>query len=266
MIRIHEIHEQLSSSLGDIVYCNNTNIPDGARYTKALRDSYLQRSILETYRRIISQAIGIPRQNVVALLQSLFPHQTFSTTIIPQQLNDSNGNPLPNEYWGSVPKMIYVYNGSLHTQNLYTPNKPNGRILIKVVPEAKVQAMVSGTHTHIPDLCMCVTESALTYANTTMQNTSELFTVIRFYDLNNEIVANSRITVYGLLLPRTLSTAVPVNAIPSSNWNYDSYVQIEDYMVQSIISMATLYAMNDSQELQQTEMFLSNQIINLGRQ
>ena len=60
MIRIHEIHEQLSSSLGDIVYCNNTNIPDGARYTKALRDSYLQRSILETYRRIISQAIGYP--------------------------------------------------------------------------------------------------------------------------------------------------------------------------------------------------------------
>ena len=63
-----------------------------------------------------------------------------------------------------------------------------------------------------------------------------------------------------------ISTAVPVNAVPTSNWNYDSFVQVEDYMVQSIISMATLYAMNDSQELQQTEMFLSNQIINLGRQ
>lgn len=74
--------------------------------------------------------------------------------------------------------------------------------------------------------CMCVTESALTYANTTMQNTSELFTVIRFYDLNNEIVANSRITVYGLLLPRVIH-GNSCKHIPSSNWNYDSYVQIE---------------------------------------
>ena len=163
--------------------------------------------------------------------------------------------------------MIYVYNGSLHTNNLYTPNKPNGRIFVKVVPESKVQAMVSGTHTHMPDLCMCVTESALTYANAAMTNTNEMFTVIRLYDLGREMIANtSNMTVYGLRLPDSLSSAVPFNSANPAVWSYESYVQVEDYMVQSIVAMATLYAMNDSQELQQTEMFLSNQIINLGKQ
>jgi hypothetical protein len=67
-------------------------------------------------------------------------------------------------------------------------------------------------------------------------------------------------------LPNNLSTAVQYNPANPAAWSFESYVQVEDYMVQSIIAMATLYALNDSQELQQTEMFLSNQIINIGKQ
>ena len=266
MIRVYEIHEQLSASLGDVVYCSNTNIPDGARYSKSLRDSYIYRAILETYRRIIVQMVGMPRSNIVAMLQSLLPNLTYSTIVTPQQLMLSdNTTPIPNEFWATLPKMIYVYNGTLIVSGHPTPQKGIGRININVVTESKLQAIISSHNSHLPDLSMCTTESFNTYANYNMANANQNFTMLRFYDYSGDLnqPANN-VFVYGLKLPNNPSTALPwVSGI--TVWNYDSFVEIEDYMSQSVIALATMYALHDSQELTQTELFLSNQLTNLGR-
>ena len=264
MIRLFEIHEQLSASLGDVVYCSNSSIPDGARYSKQLRDSYLYRAILETYRRMIANLTGMPRKGIVSYLQGVFPNLTYETvaTCLPM-LDNIAGNVIPNEYYFVMPKMVYIYGGYLLVNTYGTPNKQQASVPINMQTSHYLNSLKSSRHTHIPDLMMSVMESENSYIGWGM-STGITQTFVRLYDYADELsrATNSNmVNVYGLKLPNDPSKAV-TGSIPNV-WCFNSFMEVEDYMVGSIIAMATMYALFDSQEIQQTEQFLTTQLLQL---
>ena len=77
-MRIWEIHRDLSLAIGDGITPKTINgvtvIPDGQRFKRPLRASYLYRAALAIYGRVYKQLIGQPREVYVAILERYFPH------------------------------------------------------------------------------------------------------------------------------------------------------------------------------------------------
>lgn len=82
---VMELHKSLSHSIGDAIepYFDDPDwiIPDGARYSKALRDSYLYRGALSIIEKSIKMVVQLPRQEAGQLLRKWFPNM-FKETII----------------------------------------------------------------------------------------------------------------------------------------------------------------------------------------
>jgi len=87
-MQVMELHKILAHSIGDAIepYEDPDNagtyiIPDGARYSKTLRDSYLYRAALSIIERSVKIVVQLPRQEAGAYLRKWFPNM-FAETII----------------------------------------------------------------------------------------------------------------------------------------------------------------------------------------
>jgi hypothetical protein len=76
-MRVWEAHIWLANALGDSIIVESSNgylIPDGVRYSKLLRDSYLYRAMLEIYRSTLEKVSMLPKQHISQILYSAFPN------------------------------------------------------------------------------------------------------------------------------------------------------------------------------------------------
>lgn len=257
MIKLFELHEQVSAALGDVVYCSNTSIPDGARYNKNLRDKYIYRATLEMYRRCISPLSGSPRKVTVPYLQGLFPNQTSRLTVKCTPAVDMSGDisvvPPPFEYSALLPRMIYVYHGELEVKaHLVKGRKAESSVPINIYDSYRMNALKNARHTHIPNLSM------------TIESTNQIATQVRVYDYANEFQdarhkdgQDPWIVIYGLQIPNDPAQAVPGD--PSNGnlpYSYGSYIEVEDYMLDMIVNLCSMYGLTDSQDLQSPEQIL----------
>lgn len=71
---VWEAHRDLSLSLGDDVGAASTLIPDGVRYTKLLRDSYLYRAMLETMKQLVMPFLNMPKPILTNAISRMFPY------------------------------------------------------------------------------------------------------------------------------------------------------------------------------------------------
>lgn len=71
---VWEAHRDLSLSLGDDVGASSTLIPDGVRYTKLLRDSYLYRAMLETMKQLVTPFVNAPKPILTNAISRMLPY------------------------------------------------------------------------------------------------------------------------------------------------------------------------------------------------
>jgi len=71
---VWEAHRDLSLSLGDDVGASSTSIPDGVRYTKLLRDSYLYRAMLEVMKQLVTPFVMAPKPTLTNAISRMFPY------------------------------------------------------------------------------------------------------------------------------------------------------------------------------------------------
>lgn len=247
MITVAQIHEQLSASIGDQVYCTSEQIPDGVRFPKALRDSYIYRAILEIYRRNIIGLSGMPKNTRSRYLYTVFPnmHQIVSVTLI---TIDSN------TYTGTIPRALYIHNGFIPVNSFNTnTSKANGQVLLHVQSADFTSALINGRNVQAPDSFLEIIQTI--YSSNTTIYLHDYAGEMQFAKTANQIKLNI------LPLPRDPANAVPVSQ--GGTFVYTSNMDIEDTHVAAVISLASSFAYGDSQEPQAMEMLLGSMIQNI---
>lgn len=239
-----EAHKDLALSIGDAVNIVlstppvSTDIPDGVRYPKLLRDSYLYRAVLEIYRRILKQVTVYPRLQAVQILERLFPNMTLQVEV----------NPVT-----SITRDATI-TYEIDTDFLVNTNNPLALFIYSIDFEKD-----NGTGTYpIPFKESSINARGLINArNVQRADTFAEFTNqgrnIYIYDKLGEIDAdNDKIFIRYLPYPFRFDST-----IDSPNLRID----IEEVHVPVMLGLAQLYALTDSQEIQSNEQFLAMQLM-----
>jgi hypothetical protein len=112
-MRIWEAHIALSRQIGDPISVTGSppaTIPDGVRYSRALRDIYLYRSALNIVQQVITQAAQLPDKAAHEIIARAFPNY-----IVEDNLGVINNN-VTDEY-NLTRRPAWVY--SVHTDNYH---------------------------------------------------------------------------------------------------------------------------------------------------
>lgn len=121
-MKVWELHTSLARSIGDPIIksdgtlyseqdaLNDIPLLDGVRYTKSIRDDYLNRAMLHVQFDILKNLIPLPRNTITRLLQRLFTQmgQTYTTNI------NINGQP---------DNQIFIYNILLYSKKTFPYNE-----------------------------------------------------------------------------------------------------------------------------------------------
>jgi len=91
-VKVYEAHLWLASSLGDSIIVDDINgiIPDGVRYSKDLRDSYLYRAMLDIYKKAIERTVILSKQIASQVIYYTFPNMIKELLTNPLQGNNLN--------------------------------------------------------------------------------------------------------------------------------------------------------------------------------
>lgn len=111
-MRIWEAHIALSRQIGDPISVTGSppaTIPDGVRYSRALRDIYLYRASLNIVQQVLTQAAQLPEKQAHEIIQRAFPNYIIEDNL------------------GAVNNAIFEYNltrrpawvYSVHTNNYH---------------------------------------------------------------------------------------------------------------------------------------------------
>lgn len=111
-MRIWEAHIALSRQIGDPISVTGSppaTIPDGVRYSRALRDIYLYRASLNIVQQVLTQAAQLPDRQAHEVIQRAFPNYIIEDNL------------------GAVNNAIFEYNltrrpawvYSVHTNNYH---------------------------------------------------------------------------------------------------------------------------------------------------
>ncbi len=110
-MRIWEAHIALSRQIGDPISVTGSppaTIPDGVRYSRALRDIYLYRSALNIVQQVITQAAQLPDKAAHEIIARAFPNY-----IVEDNLGVINSN--VTDEFNLTRRPAWVY--SVHTGN-----------------------------------------------------------------------------------------------------------------------------------------------------
>jgi len=121
-MKVWELHTSLARSIGDPIIkddgtlysvadaINNLPLNDGVRYTKDIRDSYLNKAMSSVQLEIMKQFISLPRYMRSRYLQQLF------TTMGQTYWNNININGQPTD-------QLHIYSIILFTKNTFPYNE-----------------------------------------------------------------------------------------------------------------------------------------------
>lgn len=245
-----EAHRDLAASLGDYVelldpITDVTVIPDGVRYSKVARDSYITRAMFETIRQILSLVPGIPHKETSRILQSVLPTLiykkdltiasdvpgwSFITTTIGNNIREqtiklysiksSEINRTEHPSDTPVPRLLWLISAYIKKNSRITP------VPIRPNYEAGVVLNFNIAHQTEPFLCFNV--------NSSLVND----TTIDLYDSNGKIASGDVLTLHYIPLP-----------IACSNLNTTEQLIMCKTQEQRVLSLAKLYGLTDSQDI-----------------
>ena len=228
-MQVWEAHKALSEAIGDSCSITSIIIPDGVRYSKTLRDSYLYRAMLFIWNATIKSVAGKTRKEQIWLLEQLMPNQLKKLGLT---LATDPGDPM-----------------ALLGQ--YTITDSN------TVPIFVCHGAVLNSLGLLP-LPYHTSHEALTLRNARIDQDADSFIEYLNIFVNNNVtfkvhsphgeVADGDILIVDYF-PYPINPASPL-VTPTDS------ITMEDSMLSNMLSLATLFAMTDSQELENLDRYL----------
>ena len=219
-----DAHRELAYSLGDpVIIDNNTvNLPDGVRFSTALRNSYLNRAILQSYRLILQQLNNIPKETRKTYIQRSFPNSIVFEGLSLNSFTDANGISL---YYDDL-----TYRSQEIINLIGYSNFNNGPIPIPLKDNPqKIQGLYNSRSVQEVDAFGIYSENSDVGR-------------IDIYDPKNEISVNCDVAY------------LPVPLHPKDQGLNDN-LMIDDIYMNQIIKLATLYGKLDSQDIEDVSMY-----------
>lgn len=240
MQTLGNLHNQLAYIIGDsIAPITNSTIPDGQRFSRQLREVYLQRALDEILSEIINQLVSLPNDIKSDIASRLFP-TTLTTTTVQANLV---ANAVANVFGGETRVtgisalglraamfITATYNAST-SDNLVNGQIPRVTKPIPIHDPIRANSLINSRSTQTPDVFF----KAITGqpAGITGQWINDLY----LYDYQGEISGGGYISVSYIEYPPLLNTLA---------WN--TVVKFEDMYMNKVYQKAAMYARIDSQE------------------
>lgn len=224
---VWEAHKTLSEAIGDSCSVNDQQIPDGVRFSKTLRDSYLYRAMLEIMRQELVKVTGQPRKTVVPYLTRQFPNMTRDIRLENPNKTDVITTFFLNEHL--VRDIFYIYEIVVFED----PDNFNRNYPVPVKTSIEAKAKINSRNCWEPD----------TFAE--MSDLIEKQPYIRIWDRKMEIPDSA---VYSLFY-----LGYPLN--PGSQ-NMIDRIDFEEAHMPRVITLASLFAYTDSQDIVNIDRYL----------
>lgn len=212
-MQIFEVHNALASRIGDTVEATNTSVPDGVRYSKSLRDSYLYESMLTIYKDLFKSLMAQPKASREFVLAKLFPNVTRETILTLGGVTNYGSHEV------SITATTYLY-----------------------IIKARLEMTVNNVLRQFPLPIRTVEEAAMKINDYVVSRPSP-FAVwfggqLHVYNYFSTSIANATVKVYGIDLPIHPSTQSPTDDL-----------DIEEVYLPTVLSYSVLKAMQDDQQV-----------------
>lgn len=249
-MKVWEAHRDLSNSIGDSVYCSETSDPilDGVRYSKELRDSYLYRAILEINQQNLGMVKGVPNKQASFIIDRLYPTfkikagfllsgsdeyivKLYQTATMNSWLISLRKGTMNNPV--DIPGILYVINAQIYS------SLHNTSYSVPVKYGIDSTTLINSFNAQRPNPFLVVYSHRYSLIETPSVEYFELFD------------GTGIITTDSLLL----ITFIPVPKNPAiQTANEDLY--IDDTHIPKMLTLAHIYSLIDSQDIENMEKFL----------
>lgn len=241
MQTLGNLHNQLAYIIGDSIAPITSNIiPDGQRFSKQLREVYLQRALDEVLSEIINQLVSLPASIKSEVASKLFPTTLTTTTVlatlVPNSVNATRfgGESTIQAFTTLAPRIAMfvtaTYNASTGT-SLVNGQIPRVTKPIPIHDPIRANSLINSRSTQTPDMFF----KSITYADGSGQWVNDLY----LYDYQGEVSSgDSYISISYIEYPVLLNTLT----------NYTDVIKFEDMYMNRVYQKAAMYARIDSQE------------------
>lgn len=216
---VWEAHKELALSIGDPINANQSVIPDGVRYTKLLRDSYLYRSMLSIYNSVLKEVASLPKKFVSFVLNNLFPMTVLEESYEPSSFT-SRYLQDHGEHWLVLQDIQLCY---ILSARIYVGTR--GIFPLPIKDPIEANGLLNTRNIQKPDSFFVF------FGDVTN-------TRLYIYDFDGFMPEASEIHIKALRYP-----IHPRNQFPSD------ILTIEPHYIPKVLALSTIYAQADSQEV-----------------
>lgn len=237
-MKVWEAHRDLSLSLGDSVGLESytldsppDTIPDGVRASKALRDSYLYRAMLNIVNDLLRQVIGLDKLTASNIISKVLPSMVNEAIIPVSDMRMYTWLDIGTDALGGY-GLLYLLSVIL-TDDLNNKNYP-----IPIKSQQEKNKLMNSRNIQRPDaFCTYMTQVAGIVPNPDIMR---LF----IYDGTSQLEHFESVILTYLAYPKNPATQ-----------ELDEDIFFEESYYNTVIELATIFGMADSQEIQSPERF-----------
>lgn len=251
-MQIWELHRDLSNAIGDPIRYTSDNavngrvIPDGVRYSKALRDSYILRAAMEIQRQITEVIAALSHKQSVTILEALHPTNKRNNSY---SINGGTGHDIIEDLnYGNIQVFTLDFSVNNPAESIDRPMfllsamyvDSNQRIYpLPIKTGLETQGLLNSRNVQIPDDFIELTyiTQSKTFLNSI--NGDFMSPVMRFFMVSLNDYRNN--------IDNILLRFIPYCGNPAYMSPTDVF-RFELTQIQKLISLASMYAYQDSQE------------------
>lgn len=252
-MQVWELHTNLSYAIGDPIRYTSDDaisgrvIPDGIRYSKQLRDNYIFRAGLEVQRQITEIIATLPNKVAIPVLESLHPTNKItnsydvSSGVGHDVIRDSNYGDIEvfTIDWSVMSSPESSSRPMFLLNAMYIKSSDNKPYPLPIKHGIETQGLLNSRNVQRPDDFIEVTYlfQSKTFLNSINGNFAS--PVIRVFMFN---ISNYETDISNILLRYIPYAGNPMYMLPTDTYKF------ELTQLPKLLSLATLYALQDSQE------------------
>tara|TARA_S200002703_G_scaffold159249_2_gene172053 strand:+ start:1744 stop:2565 length:822 start_codon:yes stop_codon:yes gene_type:complete len=252
MIRIWELHRDLANAIGDGIDIDAAyitavgSIPDGSRFTKTLRDSYLYRAALKVFSDVLDGLMGVPKDVQVGVIENIFPNMI-------REVAGSVTSTAP-DYDPVTFSMNYAQNTNINFRPAMLLRSYaeviayGGMVPVPIRKGLEIHKYANARNIHRKDLFVAINYAQTdTFTWTGTAKSAANLTGVLYNPANNEASADVDNKAFNAATDTLKLIYLPYPVDPSE-YNVNDFYLFEDGLYDSMLSYAALYAMVDSQD------------------
>lgn len=252
-MQVWELHTNLSNAIGDPIRYTSSDaisgrvIPDGVRYSKQLRDNYIFRAGLEIQKQITEVIASLPHKIASSVIEGLHPTNKITNSY---NINGGAGHDvIVDTNYGSTQVFTIDWSVLNSPESISRPMFLLSAMYIKTIDNRpyplpiktgiETQGLLNSRNVQQPDDFIEVTY--LMQSKTFLNSINGDFAspVIRCFMFG---MNNFRTGIGNILLRYVPYAGNPAYMLPTDSYHF------ELTQLPKLLSLATLYALQDSQE------------------